>query len=314
MNRISHILTLLLAAQLLLAATVFWPREQQGENDARAALLNVDGASVERIAISDSDNTVILQREGDGWVLPEYHSLPVDSTRLPRVLQQLPQLSRGWPVANSGAAAVRFEVSPEKYQRQVQYFQDEAEAGKLFIGTSPGFRKVHVRIDDTEPVYAVEFNSFDLPAEATEWLDKNLLRVNDITAIQGLDYSLELSAGSWVNADGNSPAQAEVDKLLNGLTSLRVNGAVDIATAAMLDSVDAPATLTLMTATGERAYRLYEIKDAYYVQRADIPVYFSISALDYDRLNDVNAESLYPASSENNENAAEDSVDEGNAN
>ena len=42
-------------------------------------------------------------------------------------------------------------------------------------------------------------------------------------------------------------------------------------------------------------YRWYEMDEAHFIQRSDIPVYFALSSLDYDRLNDVNAASLYPA-------------------
>ena len=53
---------------------------------------------------------------------------------------------------------------------------------------------------------------------------------------------------------------------------------------------------TLVVQSGERAfnYRLYEIEDAYYVQREDIPVYFSLAAFDYDRLNDARSATLFP--------------------
>ena len=41
--------------------------------------------------------------------------------------------------------------------------------------------------------------------------------------------------------------------------------------------------------SGDSSYefRLFEIEDAYYIKRSDIDIYFSLSALDYDRLNDV---------------------------
>jgi hypothetical protein len=56
---------------------------------------------------------------------------------------------------------------------------------------------------------------------------------------------------------------------------------------------------------GRYEYRLFEIEDSYYVQRSDIPVYFSLNAFDYDRLNDASAESLY-ASADGAEAAADE--------
>lgn len=302
MNRLTTILTGVLALQLLLSAALFWPREQSGESDARSALLTVDAGSINRLVISDAENSLLLTDENGSWVMPDYHGLPVQDSRLNRVLEDLPGLPRGWPVAGSESAAGRFEVAEDGFQRRVQYFSGETATGEIFVGTSPGFRKVHVRPAGDDTVYAVEFNSFELPTTPNEWLDKSLLQLADASAVQGLDYSIAVDGDTW-QGDG-TPAAAEVEKLVNGLSGLRVTGAADIATAAVLDELDAPPTL-VVEAAGERyEYRLYEIEEAYYVRRSDIPVYFSLSAFDYDRLNDVNAESLY---------SSEDDIDEAEA-
>jgi hypothetical protein len=187
MNRLGKILALVLAAQLLLVVVVFWPQSNEAAGTANSALLTFDADTVNRIAISDADNTVILSRNEDGWRMPEYHGLPVDMDKLPAVLNVLPGLARGWPVANKASAQTRFEVAADDFQRRVDYMVDEQSTVSLLVGTSPGFRKVHVRIADANPIYAVEFNSFDLPAQAAEWLDKSLLSVTDVQAINGLD-------------------------------------------------------------------------------------------------------------------------------
>jgi hypothetical protein len=292
MNRLAKLLALVLAVQLLLVAVVFWPQSNEAEGTANSALLTFDADTVNRIAISDADNTVILSRKDDNWRLPEYHGLPVDMKKLSPVLNVLPGLARGWPVANKASAQTRFEVAADDFQRRVAYMVNEQSTESLLVGTSPGFRKVHVRIADTDPIYAVEFNSFDLPARAAEWLDKTLLQVADVQAVTGLDYSIRLSDGDWQGDDEVSLDAAEVDKLVNGLTSLRIIGAADIAMAAIFEDMQAPPTLTVETKARDYELRLFEVDDTYYINRADIGVYFSLSALDYDRLNEVNAESL----------------------
>lgn len=292
MNRLGKLLALVLAVQLLLVVVVFWPQSNEAEGTANSALLTFDVDTVNRIAISDADNTVILGRKGDSWRLPEYHGLPVDMEKLSPVLNVLPGLSRGWPVANRRNARARFEVAADNFQRQVDYMVGEQSTESLLVGTSPGFRKVHVRIADTDPIYAVEFNSFDLPARAAEWLDKTLLQVSDVQAVSGLDYSIRKSDSGWQGDGGTSPDAAAVEKLVNGLTNLQVTGAADIAMAAIFEDMQVPPTLTVVTNTGDYEFRLFEVDDTYYINRADIGVYFSLSAFDYDRLNEVNAESL----------------------
>ncbi len=316
MNRLTSILAVALALQLALSVVLFWPRENPGESDARLALLDLASGQVDKLIISGSDDSLLLQRDEDRWIMPDYHRLPVQASRLNRVLIDLPALPRGWPVAGSENATARFQVAADNYQRRVEFYAGEASQGDIFVGTSPGFRKVHVRPADSRQVYAVEFNSFELPVVPAEWLDKSLLQPRDITAIDGLDYRLSREGERWLGDESATPSTELVDTLVNGLTSLRVTGAADIATASLLADLDAPPTLQV-TAGGERyAFRLYEMEDSYFVQREDIPVYFSLSALDYDRLNDVDAESLYAApqaSEESSEESSDDSETGGEA-
>ena len=56
---------------------------------------------------------------------------------------------------------------------------------------------------------------------------------------------------------------------------------MQISTEAILDEMNAPPTITVTTTEDVYEYRLFEIEEAYYVQRADIPVFF-ISALGSD--------------------------------
>lgn len=300
MTRISQVLSLLLAVQLLIAAAVFWPKQDRGDQDARAAILALETEAIDRIDISDGDSSVQLARSGGGWILPEYFSLPVATSRVDKVLKDLPSQRRGWPVASSDSAVTRFEVDEASYQRRVGFYSADTLAGEIFLGSSPGFRKVHSRPGGDRQVYAIEFSSFELPTTNTDWLDKSLLQVDaSITSLTGLDFRLTPSDGdTWAAEDGTVAAAEEVNKLINGLTSLRVTGAADPATTEMLAQMDVPANLRVSTDAGDYEFRLFEIEDAYYIQRSDIPVFFSISAFDHDRLNTVSAVSLFEAASE----------------
>lgn len=294
MNPTAKFLTLALAVQLLLVVAIFWPRPEPAEGLASSPLVDLEPENVSRIVISDRENTMLLNLSGSKWTMPEYHHLPVAAGKIDTLLQQLPGLSRGWPVAQTNAALERFEVSDGNFQRRVDYFVEEDNAGSIFIGTSPGFRKVHARPGNASEVYAVEFNNFELPTDASAWMDKTLLQVEQVEAVTGLDYAISQNGDSWTDAEGTNASQDTVDGLVNGLQSLRISGVADIATAAILAETAVPPTLEVRSGDRDLEYRLYEIEDAYYVRRADIPMYFSLSALDYDRLTDVDAATLFP--------------------
>ncbi|MCZ6830778.1 MAG: DUF4340 domain-containing protein [Gammaproteobacteria bacterium] len=294
MNRITRILSMLLAAQLVLVAIMFWPESSRTDSESNTALMSFDSAGITRIVVSDKETSLVLSRLSQGWALPEYHKLPADPDKIASALQTLPRLSRGWPMAQTQGARQRFEVAEDNYQRKLQFASDTDTFSTVYLGTSPGFRKVHARLDGEDAIYAVEFNTFDLPVTESGWLDKTLLQLSEVNAVQGLDYQLNRNGDDWRMAAGETPVQATVDGLINGLQSLQVNGSVDIAIAAILRDTEAPPTLTVGSGDKTYEYRLFEIKDAYYLKRSDIDIYFSVSALDYDRLNDVNAAVLLP--------------------
>ena len=308
MSRLTKLLILMLAAQLLLSAALFWPREQAGESAARIALLDLAEGSVDAMEISDGDSTLRVARANGRWIFPDFHQLPVERAGMDRALIDLPMLARGWPVAGSEAAMERFEVAVDNFQRRVEFFAGGESVGVIYVGTSPGFRKVHVRPAGADAVYAVEFNSFELPTTADEWLDKTLLGLADVETIEGLDYTLSRAGDSWTSASGETPNPEVLEGLLNGLRNLRVSNVADIATAELLGDLDAPPTLVVSSGAERLEYRLYEIDDAYYIQRDDIPAFFSLGAFDYDRLNDVEAESLF-ASAEAEVEADSDMTD-----
>ncbi len=295
MNPLIKWLLVLLGLQLLLAGWAFWPRPQAGLEAARTTLLEIDASKVSRAQVSGEGGEVTLVRAGDGWQLPDYHELPADAARARRALDELPELPRGYPVATTGSARERFETAADNFQRRVEYFADEDSLGSIYIGSSPGYRKVHASFDDGESVYSIAFNSFDLPLEQSAWLDKTLLQVAAVDVVTGRDYTLRRHGETqWQDAEGETADELASGELISGLGNLRVNSAADEATAEVLAESSATASLEVQAGGQRFEYSLYEIEDAHYLKRDDMPAYFGISKYDYDRLNDPSRASLFP--------------------
>lgn len=296
MSRINNKLLILLVLQVLLVAWVFWPHSQPGFDEAQTSVTSIDPIAVDRLLISDPNKGVVLVRKDNGvdWHIPEYHGLPADGGRIQQILEQLPALSRGYPATTSTSAHDRFEVSSENFQRHVQYFGNEQKLAELYLGTSPGFRKVHLRVSQETPVYSVEFNSFDAPASAAEWLDTGLLQITEIDSIEGLDYRIHKQDQLWLSDYLQAAEPNAARDLITGLENLRVTTVVDIATASILADTPAPPSLVVEAARKRYEYHLYEIENARYLKRDDVAVFFSISQLDYDRLSNAGREQLFP--------------------
>ena len=239
---------------------------------------------------------ITLTKSGDRWLLPELQKLPVNDSRMTELLSKLQGLKTGWPVATTRASRERFEVEEDKFQRRIQWYQDDTLAGELLVGTSPGFRKTHIRKVGDDAIYTAELNSYELPVQNDGWLDKSLLSVATIDSIKGPDYSLRKTEGQWSFANANTPAQGEsigqtvallnVEKarqLASAVTSLRVNA---VASSPTLPGL-AEGTATRLEVSGPDdnwIYHLLQTDDKYFISRNDRDTVFSISKFDYERV------------------------------
>jgi Domain of unknown function (DUF4340) len=282
MNRHVKALTLLLAAQLLiLAGILVWQQRDQG--GASGTLLAVDRATVDGLLIEDDTGAKIkLVRKDAGWTLPDSGGLPVDAEKVSQLLDKLFAADAPWPVATSAESAKRFEVTADKFQRRIQLLVADQVAGDLYLGTSPGFRKVHARLAESDDVYAITFANFEATTKPDDWLDKALLKPADtITALARPEHwALSQSGDVWTLdglAQGETTKQDAAKDLVNKVTNLRVMG---IAEQPPAPGSDAALTLTARTANGEFDYQFYRpTKDSdFVVRRSGQDGYFKVAA------------------------------------
>src|SRR5690606_32957336 len=127
-----------------------------------------------------ADADTQLQKQSESWQLQE-HALPANSSKVQSLLDTLAGLETTWPVAETASSRERFEVSDDRFQRKLQLYQGEQLLGEYYFGSSPGFRRTHARRAGEDAVYSLAFNSVDLPAQQSDWLDKTLLALDQPT-------------------------------------------------------------------------------------------------------------------------------------
>jgi len=253
-------------------------------------LLGIYKDKIERIEISDSDKQVTMSKSGDGWHLSE-SGLPVEQSKLTSLLGTLEELKTTWPVATTSSSHERFEVSNSKHQRKLTLSKGGEPLAELYVGTSPGFKKSHVRLAGQDEVYAVEFNTYDAPVTEKDWLDKTLLAVKSVTKITGKDYDLTKDSDSWslsVVPEGREINQEKVSDLAKAIGAFRVMDIVEY-----VPELDDDKRATLNVSNSDNySLVLFEKDGKYYVKRSDIETYFTLSKYEYDRLTKSNLESL----------------------
>lgn len=294
MTKLKTLLSSLLALQLLLAGGLLAFNYQRGEGSKAEPLFDKASVKIGRMEISDDENTITLAKVNDNWVLPEQDNLPVTESKVTSTLDSLADIRFVWPVSTSGSSHERFEVASDNFQREVKLFDGDTLVAHFYVGTSPGFRKVHVRRADDSEVYAVALNSFDFPTNVDEWLEKSLLNVVDASVIKGPDFTINKQGEAWqFETDTNEALALDTEKaqqLATAFSNFRVQ---DIA-----ESTPEGETVVFNVSAGSDNWEFKfsrqgeEDQEKYFVQRSDMDKVFTLSKYDFERIANINRDAL----------------------
>jgi hypothetical protein len=283
-------LLLILLIQCGIAAVVFWPARDESRESAMPLLASVAREQIDELRIGDEfDNEAVLVRSGERWLLPDLDNLPADTGKVDAVLRSITTQDAGWPIAHSSGARQRFQVADYYYQRRLSLVSGGQALGTLFLGTSPGFRKVHVRSADQDAIYSIELNTFDVPAASDAWLDPKLLQVRSPLRIDADLYNLYLDNGLWRSATGGKPDEKEVETLVAALRSLQVNGVADENLQRDLAEVEADLVLKVQSLAGDIVLELLTLNDEHFIHSSEFELFFKLSTADYERLTGIDA-------------------------
>lgn len=310
MERYVRILSVLLAVQVGVVGIV-WYVAQGGGEEAADRLIAVDRATITALEITDgaettadADKSIRIEKTDAGWRLPSVEGLPADAEKVTGLIDKLEDAQAAWPVATSDTSALRFEVTEEKFQRRIRLFGGDTAAAELYLGTSPGMRKVHARRADSSDVYAITFAIFEVPTKAEEWLDKKLLQpkgvLESVERVRG--WSLVKAGDAWQLselAEGESTDGDAARDLISKVNDLRILGRAQTAPA----EGDAPLfELKLVGADGTTVLRFFRPDaEADFVVGSDgYPGYFRVAgyigeALDVDRAGLLGKSEVKPA-------------------
>ncbi len=280
MERHIRTLAVLLVVQLLVVAGIwFFGASTSGP---AADLVSFDRASITAVEIDDRTDTVRLERTDGRWRIPAADGLPADGSKLDELLDKLAAAKAAWPVATTTSAAERFEVAVENYQRRIRLFAGDQVVFDLKLGTSPGFRKVHARLENSTDVFAITFANYEAPTKQDEWLDKALLQPNgEITRLTRTGaYTLERVDDAWSMLDASDDETLNQDAardLVAKLANLRVLGRAETPPAA--DALPR-AEFEVTTESGTISLRFYREGDEgdFVVSGARDAPYFRVAA------------------------------------
>jgi hypothetical protein len=216
----------ILVAQLLLVGLVSLGGDGGAVDDD---FLKIDPALVRGFSITDGEGQrVDLSLSGEEWQLES--GLRADAEKISGVLNKLAVLQAAWPVATSTSTQVRFEVTEDAYQRHLILTDGDTPLAEIYLGTSPGYRRVHARLADEDAVYSVDFANHEVPTRLDDWLDKDLFQTEEIRSlgvaggVTGVwQLTRESVDSSWL-LDGGAADTEVAQQLIDRVQRLRVLG------------------------------------------------------------------------------------------
>lgn len=299
------ILTGLLIVQLVLALSLNLAGEDYGAFEPQEKLLAFDEKAVDELRIEDGEMSVVLHKRDDQWLLPESGDFPSDQSAVDQLLVTLSRLPKGWPVATTAGAAQRFEVDEEGFQRKLTLLDQDQVQAVLYVGTSPGFRKVHVRPAGEEAVYAVDFNTWQATAQADDWIDKDILKLNaaEVQRVEMPDFVLQREGERLQVVDQAEQTDAqEVRSLVGKLAGLRIQSLLGSEAKSEYQEEEPELEFKVTLKDGEiLTYRFFKPEEGFYyvLKRSDLDPYFKVAEFMVKPIQEVQRENLVKAKANN---------------
>ena len=289
MTRTVRILGIVLVLQIALAVLLYWQQQPGGNSGQAGKLLAFSPDKLTQIQIIGKDNkTLELEKTAQGWTLPGYYGLPVDEAKRMEFVQKLLTMNWGWPISTTKSSIGRFEVDVDHFQRHILFKDGDRVLGEVYLGTSPGFRKVHARVAGDQAVYAIPFNNYEATTEAKAWMDHNILKPGDtLTRIEGNDFVLEKTEGKWHLADTGPQVSTDVgqaEKLASLLQGLVVLEVADDTSRDKLKDQSPAFHYKVTTPIKEVLYQFYRDGKQTFVRSSDRDQLFRIDSYTADNL------------------------------
>ncbi|MCB2262179.1 MAG: DUF4340 domain-containing protein [Candidatus Thiosymbion ectosymbiont of Robbea hypermnestra] len=300
----------LLVLQLLVALALGLGEKDRGPTASAGPLLAFAPEQVTGIRIrSPEKEPISVTKTPDGWTIPSLADLPAAEHKVTGLLAKLAGLQKGVPVATSEEALKRFKVAADAFERKLVLERGDDSPAILYLGDSPGFRRLFVRAAEDGAIYEAELGLFDAPDQPGSWSDRTLLHLDpkDLQRLTVAGLSLERTDDAWRLADlaaGEKQNQQAIKNKVRALTNLDFLDVLIGAEKPALDPQATPIELEATLAEGKTIrYRISKLAegDDHLLQASNRPQDFRLAGYAVEALTNLRRADLLKTPEEDKE-------------
>ncbi len=298
MKKMTIILSAVLVVQLLLAGILFSQDQDMGAFQSKEKLLGLELAKLDQITIESKDKKISLKKVQGKWILPEHFNAPVDDQKLSKITDKLFTLPVSWPVAVSEDSASRFKLTKEKFERKISFAKAGEILKTLYLGSSPGFKKIHARVDGQNAIYSIDFAAYEAPVSVDDWVDKSLLAidVDSLSKVVTDKFSLTRNKDVWQVEnlkEGTIASQEKITTWLGKLAKLQYSGILGTEAKPDYGLDQAVVKLKLIPKSGEQIdIVIGKMANDYVIKSTRQPFYFKASQFQVQALLDADVDTI----------------------
>lgn len=323
MSSLNKILSALLVVQVVLVLGMRLGEDEPLKLQTIEVLPGFSADTVTKLEIWSAPKTdggpkqdnVALEKTDGAWTIAGTEGFGADEAKVDELLKALKGLRSRTVVLESSTYHDKLEVSADTYQRKVTVIAG-GEARTFYVGTSPSFKNVHVRVEGSDQVLLVnEFGATQLGARAWNWVDKSYHEIpeDQVWAVEVSNakgrYKLDKDpqTKAWTDLSRTDTLDATtVSEIVRKARSISLEAPVG-KTPAPAYGLDAPlATVTLTTGTSTVAGlpppstetvtvtvgKKLDAENRYYVKASNQPYIVQVAGAGVDALVDKGAADL----------------------
>ena len=203
MTKQMQILGGMLIAQLVLAGWMLTREQTTATFKPTEPLITLNQDQVGHILLEEMDadklSALEMVKKDGQWVLPATHDFPVSRDKITGFLKTMADFKKSWPAGKTEIAARQFKVTDKAFERRLTFSIGEKKQ-LLYLGSSPGFKKIHARPDGDQQTYSVSYSAYEASTKHKDWLDQEYLNLERtaVKAVTLAQMELENSGGDFL--------------------------------------------------------------------------------------------------------------------